>query len=459
MQKSANDLTRELYSILHSSLITAPAGAKPTSIVALQYPGIFIPENDSESIELPEDVHIEIPNESPLENPYDPQLDEPALSQIELVVCNLVNEILEIDVVRNPTSRKLTTIYERILNANLPHDSKPMDQETLEKYNAACAYIADKKRLKAYNTFQTNYTKKSLEYQSARKKRIPRAKLLSIELEQLMNKWKANGKDEFDQNLNFKRECQTTSPASIFLSAENRYKSMEPAEQFIDFLPPDWVKDDGLSWMHMELGQTSQHTGTTTTHRQIDETITEIYQKSGFFNKIISWFKPQKAESHTTRKITDVEEVGQQMDYSNMRVSFDVAVVTVLREWFDLSLLDIQGVTLTGAPAGGISTGSLSPDNKGSMPAYISGFILAKNIKMEMEVDTKTAGYLHSVVNTDPDKAYSCGPFRLDSNAKIQESKTDNKTGSGNVTVTIDVGEKKQIIGYINTLVPKYPLK
>lgn len=427
MPKTAKELMEELYSKLQSSLIAVPAGAKPTSTVALQYPGILIPTDDQEATTMD--------------------------------VCGLMNEILTIDVVRNPTSRKLSSIYQRILNADLPHSSAPPDEEGERNCKEASAYI--NKNMKAYNEFQIKYAELSDKYQLKRSQRSREANLLSVKLKSLMNEWQASGKEEFEHSQDILREYKKSSPATIFKIVQAKFDACGGAdaiEQSIQFIPYKWINEDGLTWTHIDLGQTSQHGSTTTAHSQMDQTITEITKRSGFFNTIVNWFKPQKEESGTTRIISDEEKIGEHMDYSNMQISFDVAVVTVLRDWFDLSILDIQGVTLQGTSAGGISTGMLSPDNNGAMPAYISGFILAKNIVLKMDVDANTKQYLHSVVHKDTNNSYSCGPFRMDSKAKIQESKSDKASDNDKATVTIEAGESKQIIGYINTVIPKYPL-
>lgn len=426
MAKSFEQMMEELHTLLQKSLVATPQGSKPTSVVGLMFPGMGIDPAQYDGMEGSK-------------NP----------------MCLLVDEALRPGVVHAPVGSKLSTLYGQILKNTQVPQSRELAREEQTKLNIAKEYI--KNHSKKYRTYKRDYDEATavlqLDYFTDRltKQRAQN------KVNDIMKDWKSDGKQEYETRERQMRELLISSPAAYFDSAAERYDSFG-SELAATFYPSDWFREDGhLGWTQMDFGRSSALSATTTKTTHSDETINRIYHQTGVWATICGWFGVRREESHPERIKKVVEETDSSVSYESMSLRFEAAQVSVSRPWLDLGPLTAGGTKLASYRAGGVSTGELSPDNTGALPGYVTGLILARNVEMEMQMSKEMASYLQSVTNSSSTESTQCGPFKLDRSATVTVTENKDSKGSDLLTVHISAGPQKQVIGYVATVLPRFP--
>ena len=87
---------------------------------------------------------------------------------------------------------------------------------------------------------------------------------------------------------------------------------------------------------------------------------------------------------------------------SDVKISFKVRAVQIIRPWLDLSVLKNKNYTIYGEDPGRWSTGELDADNKGSFPLVSTKMIVAKDITVtttSIEIEHKAIADACSLVS------------------------------------------------------------
>lgn len=426
MAKSFEQMMEELHTLLQKALVATPQGGKPNSVVGLLFPGLGIDPAQYDGLEGSE-------------NP----------------MCLLVDEALRPGVVHAPMGSKLSAVYGQILKNTQVPQSRELAREERTRLNIAREYI--KNHSQKYRTYKRNYDDATAVLQlSSFPDRLAKQRAQN-KVNDIMKDWKAEGKQEYETRERQVRELLISSPAAYFDSAAEQYDSFG-SELAATFYPADWFREEGhLGWTQMDFDQSSARNATTTKTTHSDETVNRIYRQTGVWATICGWFGVRREESHPEHTKKVVEETDSSVSYESMSLHFEAALVTVSRPWLDLGPLTAGGTKLASYRAGGVSTGELSPDNTGALPGYATGLVLARNVEMEMQMSKEIASYLQSVTNNNSTESVQCGPFKLDRSATVTVTENKDSKGSDLLTVHISAGPQKQVIGYVTTVLPRFP--
>ena len=426
MAKSFEQMMEELHSLLQKSLVATPQGSVPTSIVGLLFPGTGVDPMQYEGMEG-------------LENP----------------MCALVDEALRPGVVHAPVGGRLSAIYGQILKNTQVPKGADLSREDRTRLNIDREYLS--KHSDRYIEFQDKYNEAAAVLRLGSFTDRLAKKRAENEVNSIMKAWKAAGKQEYEMRERRVRELLVTSPAAYFMTAAEQYESFG-GELAADFYPADWYRDDDhLGWVKMDFDQSSSRNVAKTTTTHSDEVINRVYRKTGAWATICGWFGHKREESRPETIRTVAEETCSTVSYESMSLHFDAALVSISRPWLDFGMLSAKGTRLASYPAGGVSTGELSPDNTGILPGYATGFIVARNVEMDMQMSKEMADYLKKNTDDSSKTSVQCGPFKLDSTSTVKISENTNTTGSDLLNVHISAGPQKQIIGYVTTVTPRFP--
>ena len=428
MGKTFEEMMAELHTLLQESLVATPRGSRPTSIVELMFPGIGIEPEQYEGMEGSE-------------NP----------------MCALVDEALRPGVVYAPVGSRFSAVYGQILKNTQVPQSRPLTREEQSRYNVDQTYISH--HFKEYIKFQDAYNDAVAELRLGTFPDRLAKQRAQNKVNSIMSAWKKANKQEYETREHRIRELLISSPAAYFGSAADQYDSYG-SELAAAFYPSDWHREDAhLGWTRMDFDQSTSQSSTTTTTTHTDEVISRIYHRTGVWATICGWFGHRREESRPETNKKVAEETNSSVSYESMSLHFEAALVSVSRPWLDLGMLGTEGTMLAGYHAGGISSGELSPDNAGALPGYATGFILARNMEMEMKMSKEMADYLQSVTNDNSKESVQCGPFKLDRTATVTVTRNSNTTASDLMTVHISAGPQKQVIGFVTTVMPRFPAR
>ena len=146
---------------------------------------------------------------------------------------------------------------------------------------------------------------------------------------------------------------------------------------------------------------------------------------------------------------------------TNLEISFDYAVVDVVRPWMDTSLLNLDNWFLFGDyPAGTISDGSFAqekpPDGKehAFLPSVVTSLILLRNLRIKWD-DWKNQ-WDSDTTHTDANVSVGYGPFAVSGHYGSDSHSFDASSDDEGEGLAID---GIQLIGYVSQINPKCPQK
>ena len=143
--------------------------------------------------------------------------------------------------------------------------------------------------------------------------------------------------------------------------------------------------------------------------------------------------------------ITKYQSLNKQSD---VKISFKIRAVQITRPWLDLSVLNY---TVSSERTGSWSTGELSADNKGTFPLLSTQMIVARDITVtaSTEMEQGAINDAYSLVSND----YTL--IAIVNNLLLQFAVGgDSYRIINNTSIEL---KGTQVIGYVCTVVPKYP--
>jgi len=147
---------------------------------------------------------------------------------------------------------------------------------------------------------------------------------------------------------------------------------------------------------------------------------------------------------------------------SSFSLSFKLARVSISWPWFGgLSFfLHQPGVGIASTPVGALSSGTLhtSNDNSKTFPLMVTDMIIARKVKLEVTNGSSSMTDSFSKLSTTAEAKVGFGPFSAKGNFSSDTSSSDTSAtwDSSKNTLSID---KPQIIGFVASVVPKFPNK
>lgn len=419
MANSIQQMIQNMHTLIQNSMIAVPKGSNPESIAALEFPGIPV---------VPED--------------YDDSGQSDSLR-------SLLDTGAALDIVHSVKDTHLFALYGQILtNTELP-PGRELTADEKSKLNVARWYI--KHNAATYSKYSLMLmeaqgvladAKTSAERQNAR-----------MAIKRIELKWNANGKQEYEDCANTIRELRRSSPAAYFEAAKQTYDEFF-SDDCVSILPTSWysVEDDTLSWMEVECKQNSQSGSTSSQTTSTDKMLKEYYQKTDFWSRVKGWFGVKSVEEVSKSVQETVEKTNREFSSCDLSMKWEMMRVSVQRPWLDLGVLAVNGLRLAGVSPGAYSSGKLSWKNQGLLPGYITSFIVARNISMDMHVSEDMADAL-----ADNSHSLTCGPFHLGENCTVERVQDGSSESKDNIHLRIKIDGGVQIIGYIITPFPPFP--
>ena len=419
MANSIQQMMQDMHTLIQNAMIATPKGSKPQSIAALEFPGTPV---------VPED--------------YDDRgLSEPLVS--------LLDTGAALDIVHSAKGTHLFALYGQILeNAELPPGRELTSDEQI-KLNKAQLYIKQNAKTYAkYNARLMEAKGKLARAKDSDERHTAQQTIREIEIE-----WDGHGRTDYEGYVKTIRRLQRSSPASYFIAAKQTYDEYF-ADDCVRILPAVWysTEDEQLSWMEMECAQNSQSSSTASRTTSTDKVLKEYYQKTDFWSKVKGWFGIKSTQEVSTSVQQTVEKTNREFSSCGLSMKWEMMRVSVQRPWLDLGVLAVDGLKLAGVSPGAYSSGQLSWENRGLLPGYITGFIVARNISMDMHVSKDMADVLE-----DNSHSITCGPFHLGKNCTVEKVQNDSSESRDNIHLRIKVNGGAQMIGYIITPFPRFP--
>lgn len=350
-----------------------------------------------------------------------------------------------------PSQSKLSNVYERILDAKVP-EGITLTEEQKKEQQELIAYINKKSQI--YNAAKREYARARLVYRKEKAAHSSNADLAEIDMEEAEDNWKATGRDIYDAKQGRLRELRLQSPALAF---ENQSAIVHKTNKELVFIPSNWnaPRENDLAWSELSFSSDqSEHSTKTTT--ETHAITSSVAKKPGFWNAIGAWFytapniEPQDAKTFS-QTVTDGFD-------NSVDIKCELARVEVIRPWLDLGVMQLEGVSIQGMKPGEISTGEHSPGNAGQMPGVISGFIVARNVEISMKVKSGHEEDLLRIMQKGASESgYGVGPYWVSVKDDVTEKISSHATKDGAWVITLNLGPKIQVIGFINELVSRFP--
>ncbi len=133
-------------------------------------------------------------------------------------------------------------------------------------------------------------------------------------------------------------------------------------------------------------------------------------------------------------------------------IAFELAMVRIIRPWFDPSIFDYSPLGVAGTPIEYYSDGNY----KGQFPWYIGKMVIARNIKVYMGEWSSDVSSTFEQAQTDLSLSVGYGPFVIGGSGSF--GNTDQKAATGFRFSSNELYIKgPQIIGYVMNKVPRFP--
>jgi hypothetical protein len=293
--------------------------------------------------------------------------------------------------------------------------------------------------LAAYRTAYLNYNLDIVKDQRAWQANEP---LLANAVSSTYATWRAGGAAQVEQALAALASSINNIVSSVISEAQNTMVNSSmasslgnPSPWFMAYATPtNWYDDSALPGFST-LNLTSDNLTTTSSTSYTD-------YSSGGSGSWGLWSVSAEVSGH------DAEQ-NYHMDANTFGLSAKIAVVQINRPWLNDLLFKMQGWSLTGQDANGISNGTLQNNAKGMLPLIPTALIVARNIEITADWSAEDKKHVESSISTKASVGW--GPFAVNGSYK-QGSSSDYFSSS------FDGGTLKipgmQIIGFVNQIVP-----
>ncbi len=411
------EIIQRLHTQMQNTMTAMPADAKTDCLAALQFPGVSIDPSE---------------------------YDETGLSDS---LIQLLDSGVHIQAAFQPADSSLYRMYGQILdNTKLPA-SQDLSTEEQQRLKIAQKYIRNNSA--EYQKYYDRYLDIQTELMAAKSRTARTA--AQMKMKRLTQEWSAHGRQKYEEYSNIIRELHISSPASYFTSARENYELYTNADVLL--APAHWYDGNPeLSWTSMSLSADSSESSASSQTSSSSRVLEKFYQTPGIWSEIAGWFGIRKGKTVTTELNELVQKANTAFSSSNMNMTWKMMPVTVRRPWLDLNVLALKDAKISGTAPGAYSTGELSPDNRGTIPGYITSFIVAKDIQMTMTLSKDIAESLK-----ENSSSITCGLLSNGKTNSINIAKTheDRQKGTSDVTISADSGV--QLIGYIIRPFPRFP--
>ncbi|MDP3085895.1 MAG: hypothetical protein Q8N44_19685 [Rubrivivax sp.] len=138
------------------------------------------------------------------------------------------------------------------------------------------------------------------------------------------------------------------------------------------------------------------------------------------------------------------------MDASNVSIHAKLAVVRVMRPWFNALLFRTDGWWLSGQAAGKVSNGSTTGNAAGMLPLIPVAFVVMSDVTISADFSADDKTHIESA--TSGSASVGWGPFSISAHASSQSSHDTEKATFDGGTIRVP---GMQIVAWISAITPK----
>lgn len=288
----------------------------------------------------------------------------------------------------------------------------------------------------AFNNFDLTDPKQQREWQASEP-------MLMNNLNNSYNKWRSNGATQVEQALSAMETSINNAVSSIlsndktnFVNSTLASSTGAGAEWHLSYpMPSTWYDEKSPIFTTIEINSEREFLK--------EDSKFEKYGASASFSYGI-WSAGGDFEqaSKETHKHTEAE---------HLKISFDAALVSIVRPWFDASIFKFGGWTNNAYPAGSISSGNFD-DVNAALPMVPTAFLVAKNITVEGDFKVTDDEMIEKSMSAGFDVGIGCFKASGHYSSGNSEHTFSSKMEDGKLTIP-----GMQIIGFLSEVLPLSP--
>lgn len=381
-----------------------------------------------------------------------------------------------VDAKPNPQSiyvrgtESIESIYSNIIN--FANTKQTYDEKQLDLYNKAKAFLEQEVEIADYfgnKTKQTqhtpiyksyidnrtsyviavssyrnaynNYNLDKIEDQRSWQANEP---MLRLAVENSFNTWRSNGAAQVEDALSAIDTSINNATAGILFQEKQNFKNSELASSIgagkpwhLSYASPsNWTDTEAPIFTSLKLGSRSVNLSKNSNF--------EKYGGKTTFKKGL-W-------SHSVSGEHKNEEENYHLNSGTLEISLDLAVVNIMRPWFNSSIFKIHGWTNDAyKDDGSISSGKFD-DRNAALPLVPTGMVVVKNLVIKGDFKDKDKDLIAKSTTGQAD--IGIGPFKIGGSYESggKTYKMNSKYENGELSIP-----GMQIIGFISEVIPFSP--
>lgn len=355
-------------------------------------------------------------------------------------IVNGANTKLTIDPAQQATYDKaynfLNTIVE-IPNMNGGVDKQPGPSPIHAAYdNNKSAYVA---AVSAYRTAFLGYNMDNLDDQRKWQANEP---LLANAVKQTYNTWRSQGATQVEQALAAMASTINSSVKNAIVQAQELVdpeRSLQSVlgnqdKWFMAYaLPSNWYDPKAPGFTKLTLTSSNLNTNQSSSSHG--------WNAGGSWSGGLWSVKAQTGgSSHSSN---------YHMDADQFTLTAEIAVVRVMRPWFNDLIFRMNGWYIDSRNKFGISNGQIEGNGGNMMPIFPTAFIVARNIQIQGNFSTQDQSHFDLSVSASTSVGW--GPFQVSGSYSHSQSEDTFKSTFKNGVLSIP---GIQVIGWVNQITP-----
>lgn len=287
----------------------------------------------------------------------------------------------------------------------------------------------------AYNDYDLTDPKEQKQWQA-------NEPMLNLTVQTTYNKWRSQGAKQVEEALNALETTINRAVAAIIASDKETYEKARLASSLgmgdwrLSYpMPSNWCDEKAKIFNRFTLNSKKM---------KVDEN-SKFQQYGGKTSFGWGLWSVDASVEHSS------EENNRHTNCENIEIKMEIAVVNLVRPWFDGNIFRMEGWHNDAYPSGKISSGKFD-DVNAAMPLVPTGFVIVKNV--EIKGDFKGEDEFFAKQSTTGGASIGYGPFRLGGHYSEGDSQHTFNSKYENGTITIP---GMQIIGFISEVIPYSP--
>jgi hypothetical protein len=302
--------------------------------------------------------------------------------------------------------------------------------------NNLTAYIA---AVAAYRTAYLGYNLNNLDDQRKWQANEP---LLANAVTQSYNTWRAQGATQVEQALAALATTINSSVKNAIVQAQDQVSAIKSLPSalgnknnwFMAYaLPSNWYDPQAPGFSKLTLSSSNLNTSQSSSSHG--------WNAGGSWSGGLWSVKAQTGGSTNSSNY--------HMDADQFTLTAEIAVVRVMRPWFNDLIFRMNGWYIDSRNKFGISNGQIEGNGGNMMPIFPTAFIVARNIQIQGNFSTQDQSHFDLSVNASTSVGW--GPFQVSGSYSHSQSEDTFKSTFNNGVLSIP---GIQVIGWVNQITP-----